>query len=309
MLRAANETSQADGLEIVRTLESIQRDYAALRDSDPAQDVVVAESGGELVAYARSMQWTVADGRMVLGQLGFVPPQWRRRGIGKALLAWLEQRQREVAARHPGATGYTHHAYTWETEADREHLLRKTDYVPARRFLFMVRPHLRDIPDFSLPAGIEVRPVLPEQHRLIWDAHIEALRGIWGFTPPTPADYEAWLRQPSFQPRLWQIAWDTDTGEVAGQVKPFIDAEQNRVYGRLRGFTEFISVGERWRRRGIARALVALALRAQRDAGMMESALGVDSENTDRAAEIYEACGFRTVRRSTTWRKPFVIGA
>ena len=309
MLRVANATSEADGVEVIRTLESITRDYAALRDSDPLHDVIVAEQGGEMVAYARSMQWTQHDGLMLFGQLGFVPPPWRGRGIGRALLAWLEQRQRAVAAQHPQASAHAHHAYTTQGEVARERLLQRAGYAQARHFLFMLRPHLDDLPDFALPPGIEVRPVATAHYRPIWDAHMEALRGIWAFAPPKPGDYEAWQRLPVFQPHLWQIAWDMETDEVAGQVKPYIDAQANQAYGRRRGYTEFISVGERWRRRGIARALVVRALRAQREAGMTESALGVDSANADRAPDIYEACGFRAIRRSTTWRKPLVADA
>ena len=309
MLRIANATSAADGVEIVRTLASMTRDYAALRDSDPQQDVMIAEAAGETVAYARSMQWRQHDGLMLFGQLGFVPPAWRGRGIGRALLAWLEQRQREVAARHPDASGYAHHSFATQGEAARARLLARAGYQPARQFLVMVRPHLEDIPAFALPEGIEVRPVQPEQYRAIWDAHMEALRGIWGYTPPKPGDYEAWLHSPVFQPHLWQVAWDVQTGEVAGQVKAYIDEEHNRAFGRRRGLTEFISVGERWRRRGIARALVVRALRAQRQAGMLESALGVDSANADRAADVYRACGFGEVQRNTTWRKPFTPAA
>lgn len=63
------------------------------------------------------------------------------------------------------------------------------------------------------------------------------------------------------------------TNEVAGQVKPWIDAEQNETRFPKRGYTEFVSVRAAWRRRGLARALVARALQAQKEAGMLESAL------------------------------------
>lgn len=86
------------------------------------------------------------------------------------------------------------------------------------------------------------------------------------------------------QPQLWQVAWHVATGEVAGQVKPWSDAEQNETQHRKRGYTENISVGAPWRRRGLARALVVRALRAQKDAGMLESALGVDGESAFSAA-------------------------
>ena len=110
----------------------------------------------------------------------------------------------------------------------------------------------------------------------------------------------------SFQPELWQVAWDVATNQVAGQVRTFIDHEQNKLYDRRRGYTESISVRRPFRRRGLARALIALSLRAQRQAGMTESALGVDSENLSGAIKVYEDCGFRVTKKTTIYRKPLV---
>ena len=97
-----------------------------------------------------------------------------------------------------------------------------------------------------------------------------------------------------------------ESNQVAGQVKPWIDAEQNATQGRRRGFTEFISVGKPWRRRGLARALIARSLAAQKEQGMTESALGVDSENWSGATRVYEECGFRVVKQHTVYRKPLL---
>ena len=109
----------------------------------------------------------------------------------------------------------------------------------------------------------------------------------------------------TFQPELWQIAWDTATNQVAGQVKTFIDHEQNKLYDRRRGWTEGISVRRPFRRRGRAKALIARSLRLQKEAGMTESGLGVDSENLSGATRVYEDCGFRVVKKTTVYKKPF----
>jgi len=87
-------------------------------------------------------------------------------------------------------------------------------------------------------------------------------------------------------------------------VKPFLNEEQNTMQNRRRGETEFISVGAPWRRRGLARALIAKAMHAQRDVGMNESTLGVDADNAYDAARLYESCGFRVVQRNMVLRKP-----
>jgi ribosomal protein S18 acetylase RimI-like enzyme len=148
--------------------------------------------------------------------------------------------------------------------------------------------------------------VLPEHYRAIWNADVEAFQDHWGFSVPTEDDYQFWLtNKTTFQPHLWKIAWDIATDQVAGQVKTFINLEENKKFKRQRGYTEFISVRRPWRKQGLARALIAQSLLAQKDAGMTESALGVDTENLSGATRVYEACGFQVAKRSTIYRKSF----
>jgi hypothetical protein len=86
-------------------------------------------------------------------------------------------------------------------ETDLAALLEKNGYRPERYGFEMVRPDLEDIPDTPLPEGLEVRPVLPEHYRAIWEADTEAFRDHWGFVEPSEEDYQAWLVDTTvFQP-------------------------------------------------------------------------------------------------------------
>ena len=109
-----------------------------------------------------------------------------------------------------------------------------------RYFFEMRNTELRAAPDFPMPQGLELRPVLPEHYRAIWDAHHTALEDHWGMAPPLPRDYDTWLESQIFQPARWQVAWDGN--EVAGQVRTYINEDENRHLSRRRGYTEFISV-------------------------------------------------------------------
>lgn len=302
MAAVANAVFAADQMGWVRMPEHVRNDYARFTDFDPLRDIVMAEVEGELVGYVRSSHWTDEKGWLAQGQTGFVHPAFRRRGIGTALLHWVEKRQREVARAQSAMS--VHHVFVTEGETSRLQMLRRAGYAPARHFLRMERSTLDDIPDAPLPAGFEVRPVQTEHLRSIFDAHMEALEGHWGVAPPKPGDFERWTTLPTFQPDLWQVAWHIETDRVAGQVKPFINEEQNLMQSRRRGETEFISVGAPWRRCGLARALIARALHAQREAGMNESVLGVDADNAHDAARLYESCGFRVTQRNVVVRKP-----
>jgi GNAT superfamily N-acetyltransferase len=272
--------------------------------------VIIAEidpgDGGpaEMVGYVRGMWRREESGIRIYFIYGRVTPAWRRKGIGAAVLGWMERRMGAIAAGHPADEEKRYECYAEQGEVGFIALLEKAGYHVERYMFDMVRPDLENIPDFPLPEGLEVRPVQPEHYRAIWDADAEAFRDHWGYIPPSEEDYQGWLVDPNlFQPELWQVAWDLATNQVAGQVRTFINHEQNRVFNRKRGYTEFISVGRPWRRRGLARALIARSLQAQKAAGMTESALGVDAENISGALRVYEDCGFEVEKRAALYQK------
>ena len=305
MARIANDRFAANGDEWKFTLEEVRHEYTHLSNSDPAIDMLVAEVGGEMVGYWRGQWWDNADGTTIYSTYHFLHPAWRGRGIGRAALLWIEARLRQVAAGHDPARPKFFQGFATQGNRYQAELLEAHGYRPVRHFHTMVRPTLDDIPDFPLPEGLEVRPVLPVHYRAIWDADVEAFRDAWSFGEPDEARYQSWLTdQTTFQPELWQVAWDAATNEVAGQVQTFIDHAENERFNRRRGYTENISVRRPYRRRGLARALIVRSLRAQRDAGMTASTLNVDSESLTGATRVYEDCGFRVTQTNTLFRKP-----
>ena len=183
-------------------------------------------------------------------------------------------------------------------------MLERSGYQPARYFYEMLRPTLGDIPESPLPDGLELRPALPDHYRAIWKSVDETSQDEWGYKKPTEEDYQEWLANPHFQPELWQVAWDISTDQVVGHVLTFINQDENEQFNRKRGYTEGIGVDQSWRRRGLARALISRSLQAQKAAGMTESALVSDSDNSSGATRLYESCGFQVVKRDTIYRKP-----
>jgi GNAT superfamily N-acetyltransferase len=298
-------SAEADQIERVDTVEDVANAYSHLVNCDPYQDMIFAELNNEVIGYSRGFWRQEESGLCIYGTVGFLVPAWRRKGIGETMLHWIENRMRTIAKSHATmATGLLE-AFVNDAGAGLAAMLGKNNYKPTRYFFEMVRPDLENIPDYPMPAGLEVRPVLPDQYRTIWDADQEAFRDHWGYSQPTEEDYQSWIGNKTFfQPKLWQIAWDVKTNEVAGQVRTFINEAENIKYNRKRGYTEFISVRRPWRKRGLARALIVRSLRLQKDHGMIESALGVDSENLSGATRVYEDCGFRMTKRNVIYRKP-----
>src|SRR5262249_40214045 len=101
---------------------------------------------------------------------------------------------------------------------------------------------------------------------------------------------------------LCKVAWAGDT--IVGQVKTFVNEEENTQLGRKRGWTEEISAHADWRNRGIAGALLAMSLRELRDRGYEEAALGVDTQNPGGAFQLYTKLGFELDRYEAIYARP-----
>jgi len=292
----------ADGLEHASTtVEDVARTYRHLVNCDPALDMLFAQVRGLAIGYGRAWWQKELEGNRLYQHFAFLLPEWRGLGVRRALLRHNERRLRQIAASQPLDGPRFYESWAADTEVHWSSLLRDEGYKVVRYGFDMVRPDLEVIPDLPLPEGLEVQPVSAAQERLLWDAANEAFAEGWGETEVQETSYEDWKESPSFQPHLWQVAWDGD--QPAGAVMGFIDEQENREYGRKRGYTEGIWVRKPWRRRGLARALIARSLRVMKQQGMEEAALGVDAQNPNRALDLYESMGFRVVQRQDTYRK------
>lgn len=302
MVATISAAKLADGVERSDTVEDMRRNYAHLDNCDPFRDVLIAEVNGRMVAYSRLWWYIDETSKLrIYNSFGFIRPEWRHKGIGSAMLHYNQSAMRAIARQHPQDMERYFESFGQDTEIENKALLMAGGYLAVRHGFAMVRPDLENIPDLPLPEGLEVRPVRPEHYRTIWDADQEAFRDHWGYVEPTEEDYESWMTHRNCQPDLWQVAWAGD--EVAGQVKSYIDDQENAEYHRLRGYTEGISTRRPWRRRGLAHALIARSLKLLKEKGMQEAALGVDTQNLSGALHVYESMGFRAVRRSTIYRK------
>ena len=292
----------ADGIDEIVTVGDIARTYAHLDNCDPYQDMVFAEVNNRVIGYNRVMWWQEQNGDRIYYHFGYLLPEWREKGIGRAMLRRSERRLKQIAAGHEVDCAQQLAASAWDTQPGLQSLLREEGYRPIRYFYEMTRDLADDIPDLPLPDGVEVRPVRPEHYRAIWEADHRAFQDHWGYSPGTENQYQRWLNHPTFNPDLWQVAWHED--QIVGMVLNFVDERENKKYSRKRGYTEDISVQRSWRRQGIARALIARSLRMHKELGMAETALGVDTENPTGALRLYEGMGYKPAKRSAAYRKP-----
>jgi mycothiol synthase len=295
------EANLVDGIDWIPTVENLRAEHEHGGEFDPRRDLIVALVDGAIVGGSETSVRTRDLGPHHHVE-GWVLPAFRRRGLGRALLHWAEAHAREVAL-IDGRTGErTLGSWPDEAQVGAVALYESEGYSIVRYGFMMVRDLADPIPDLALPDGLDVRPVDKADHRRIWDADTEAFRDHWNAGERTEADFEGWFASPELDTSLWRVAWDGD--EVAGAVMSFIYPAENEAFEVQRGWLDHVSVRRPWRRRGLASALIAEAMRGLRDAGMTEAALGVDAENPTGALSVYENLGFRRSRTGVQYRKP-----
>ncbi|MBM4424452.1 MAG: GNAT family N-acetyltransferase [Chloroflexi bacterium] len=305
MAEIVTESYAANGIEEVKSAEEIAVEYGNLANCDPFADIICADdASGQLIAFNR-VSWRINEaGERVYWQFGHVLPEWRRRGIGRAMLRFTENRARAHAAAHPFGGPSFLHGVGEDTAPGKIALFENAGYKPARYFFIMQRKELGDLSQAPLPAGIELRPALPEHMRAVWNAREEAFRDHWGYATKTESDYRQWADDPKNNLGLWLIAWDADSNQIAGVCLNMIPEADNQRYNLLRGWVDVLGVRRPWRGRGLARSLLINSMCLLRERGMTEAVLGVDAENLSGALRLYESVGFRMLNRDALYRKP-----
>jgi len=298
-----NDANCVDGVERIYEADGIAAICTGMPNVDPTHDLLIAEIDGQAVGYSLALWNLLSQGQRVYSTWGAIAPEHRRKGIGRALLLASESRLRQIAAGHPDDLPKRYGAFAWESQIGQTALLIREGYESVSNEIFMVRPDLENIPDLPLPEGIEVRPVRPEHLRAIYDAQSEALADDTISPKASEGGYQRFLTDVRTLRRdLWCVAWEGD--QVVGMIRNYIDEPENCAYERRRGYTEWISVRKAWRRRGIARALLARSFAVLKAQGMQEAALGTDLDNPTKSYVLYESMGFQTVARAHYYQKP-----
>jgi ribosomal protein S18 acetylase RimI-like enzyme len=309
MADAVNAHRIARGMSERATPASIRASYRHLTNCDPQRDVAILEAAGRTVGYSRVYWEDRNSGERCFELIENHDPLFVGRQDLEAVLAWQERR---VAATLAGMTDVAGRpvimaSYTLGGDPDWEAALLASGFRLARRHAEMQRRDLADIADIPLPNGLEIRPVDPTDEALIrrvFEVDAEVFRDHWGGVDASEAAFARFREEPSFDPRLWRVAWDGD--EIAGQILNWIDPPEPD--GGRRGWTESIAVRRPWRRRGLARALLAASLRAVRGAGATVATLGVDQENANQPLTLYESLGFRVTAEELEFHKPIRMG-
>ncbi|MBN1873449.1 MAG: GNAT family N-acetyltransferase [Anaerolineae bacterium] len=259
---------------------------------------LVVQIEDRVIGYSQFENWHEDDGTWVYLTLGWLLPEWRGWGIGTAMLHWAEARIRHLASEQHPHEKVELAANASSTEIEATALLLREGYRAEYTVLEMGLDLEIPLPEFSLPEGIEVRPVLPEHYLDIAYSIEDAYRyeydeGRFGETFD-PVAYMDRLRQPKHDAMLWLVAWQDR--QVVGQVLSLLKNDRAEVFE--------VSVRPPWRRQGVARSLLSRALHTLRARGATVIRLCTVAEFRTRARDLYHSVGFRVLKEFPRYRKP-----
>ena len=166
-----------------------------------------------------------------------------------------------VAASLPADRPSKMKALSWDADEGAAVLLRRAWLDPEGRGYEMVRPTLDDIPVVPLPDGFDVRPIddtAKERRRLAWPPPKRSATSVAKTSGPRRTGRSARLTRTGTRP-CGPSPIDGD--EVAAGVYGRIDPEENAHHGVLQGYIDGVWTRKPYRRRGLARALLAAGAR------------------------------------------------
>jgi ribosomal protein S18 acetylase RimI-like enzyme len=200
------------------------------------------------------------------------------------------ERARQIGQAVPGhATRLTFQYHPSETSS--------IDYVTARgcasseSVFRMLRDLAQPLPEPPPPGGVEVRR-WRMQSEAEQQAYVQARNQAFPEAPVALADWQYFLSSPAWQEGAAITAFDGP--QIAGSVTVYWDDTLQQATGKEAGFTEYIFVREKWRRRGIASYLIVQGMQYLKEHGREAAFLEVKAENQS-ALGLYQRLGYQVV--------------
>lgn len=245
---------------------------------DPGLDTQLVFEDGQLVGWADLYRWR--------GE-GDVRPTHRGRGIGAALLEWIELRAQAVGCAEVGQT---------KTDAN----LRARDLFLARGYepswvSWVIRIAFDERPPAPEPIpGIEIRPYRPSDAR---EVHLVVDTAFSEWPGRDPEPFEVWasddLVHPEFAPEISPLAFDGD--ELVGVILAADYPELGE------GWITQLATKASHRRRGIGQALLRTTFGWFFERG--RRVVGVSTDSRTGALGLYERVGMCVQRQYTRYTK------
>jgi len=274
--RAVFEVMAAQELEDIGTVEIEEADIHGdwgRPSFDIAASTIGVFDGDRLVGYAEVSQTDRGDAAVL--------PDYRGRGIGTALAAWMRETARGAGASIVGMP------VPQGSPGDR--LLAALGYQVRWTSWVLQLPAGATIVERPLPEGYAVRAADPSEYRAVHEVVEDAFLEWSVRERETYDDFHAVvIGRPGFEPWQLRIVIDPDGVVVGVGSLSVADTEDGRD---AEAFISRLAVRSDQRHRGLAQALMVDAFAQGREHGAATSALSTDSRTG--VLGLYEKVGMR----------------
>lgn len=294
-----NACEAVDRLEAGTSVEELRQEFDD-PDWDLSRDVRLWQEGTRLIGFGAV--WVLPPGDNHSGFLWCnVHPTVRGSDLETQILAWSEQRMREVA--HERGVCVNLRASARSTHHYRVSLLEQHGFAIERYFYRMTRSLSEPIPEAQFPAGFSVRHVDRDRDAEAWVAMFnESFIDHWNHHPLTIEQFMHYTHEPDYTPEFDRIAV-ADDGTFAAFCTGHIYPKDNQRSGRNEGWINVLGSRRGFRRLGLGRAMLLSGLQQLKAIGAETALLGVDSENPSGALRLYESVGFSKLYTSIAYAK------
>ena len=295
-----NACDAVDKLDDNYSVEDLRREYAS-PEVDPARDLRLWEDeNGLLKGFGRIGVPTSLEYADVYVYVR-VHPDARGQGLEREIMAWCEERAREVAAERalPGRVL----SRTRDYDAYGRGILEEHGYHVVRYFFLMKRPLDEPIPGPQFPEGFTLRHSEGEADAERWvEMFNDSFVDHWNHHPRHLEGHKHWLSSPKYNPARDLIALAPD-GTFAAFCLCGIDPDDNARNNRSEGWIHILGTRRGYRKIGLGRAMLLAGLHRLKADGVEVAKLGVDADNLTGALRLYESAGFQKEQINVSYCK------
>ncbi|MEU3625199.1 GNAT family N-acetyltransferase [Amycolatopsis coloradensis] len=278
------------------TLQELIDPYADLERASLA-----AFDGEVMVGYMKVRHKPSADEVHRVFLDGGVHPDYRRRGVGTALVEAGVAAAKVVHARHHPTRKLVVDVHKGEHIAGAAELVRSRGFAPVRYFQRMEHPLGESLGEVVIPGGLRVEQWSEQNDEDFRWVRNESYRDYWAAVPMPVDLWKNKITNQTFRPEVSFLLRDVVNGAPVGMLVTMSWEADTAATGVRDAHFMLIGTLRDYRRRGVAGTLIGHALRAAAGQGYDRASLSVDSANPSGASGVFEKAGFTAKMRYVRW--------